>query len=455
MAALTSGLLAIATVGAVSAYRQRAFRDESEQQARATAAFLSGLTGTAPLDRLVASYDGVDAEVVALTPDGSMSSTPRLSERTVPATLRSTPPGGTRATTMTIAGVRRYVVAVASPDAVTLVFYFSMRTLDDGLYELRAILAAGWLLSVAVALLVGQVMAQRTLRPVATAARTARAIRSGDLDARVPVLGDDEFALLAREFNAMADALQAKITEIAAAHDRERRFTADAAHDLLTPLSALVSAATLAEKRVAEAPPGLRRVIELIAGDARRTARLAEELLDLAALDAERSVSLAPVSLRDVLADVAASFGRDDLVIDAAADAVVVSDVTCLTRVVGNLVENAFAHGRPPVVVTACGLPDERSGGSYATIDVADHGEGIPAEHRGHVFERFYKADPARAAPGTGLGLAIAQESARLIGASVELVTTGPGRTVFRVTVPPAIEPTSGRELAPQPAEHG
>ena len=106
------------------------------------------------------------------------------------------------------------------------------------------------------------------------------------------------------------------------------------------------------------------------------------------------------------------------------------SDPRRLERIVANLVDNAFQHGGSEVAV--------RIGrqGDTAEVEVADDGPGIPAEHRPHVFERFYKADAARSGGGTGLGLAIAQENARLLGGEIEVWSEPGAGTRFTLHVP-------------------
>ena len=100
---------------------------------------------------------------------------------------------------------------------------------------------------------------------------------------------------------------------------------------------------------------------------------------------------------------------------------IVTTDPRRLERIVANLVGNALEHGGDGVVIRV------GRDGARAFVEVADQGPGIPPDHLSHLFERFYKADPARSSPGSGLGLAIAQENARLLGGEIE-VWSEPGK---------------------------
>lgn len=110
----------------------------------------------------------------------------------------------------------------------------------------------------------------------------------------------------------------------------------------------------------------------------------------------------------------------------------VVTDRTRVDRIVANLIGNALEHGEAPVEVTVA------RDGSGASVHVADAGPAIPPEHFEHVFDRFYRADPARSGPGSGLGLAIARENARLLGGDVDARSDGDG-TRFTLRLPSAV----------------
>jgi signal transduction histidine kinase len=297
--------------------------------------------------------------------------------------------------------------------------------------QLRTALLAGWVLVVIVAALVGRVLARRTLEPVGRASQAARAVAEGLLDTRLPVSDHDEFGTWAESFNQMAAALEAKILALSTAQARERRFTADVAHELRTPVTALVAAASLLREHLGELPWAARRPAELLTADVVRLRRLVEELMEISRLDAgQEGVSVRPVDLTGLVRAIVDSRGWHGRV-DVAGDPVLVAtDPRRLERILANLVANAVEHGGHEVEV------DVRAAASTATVRVIDHGPGIAAEHLPHLFDRFYKADPARSGPGSGLGLAIARENARLLGIELQVWSEVGTGTEFRLTLP-------------------
>ena len=136
------------------------------------------------------------------------------------------------------------------------------------------------------AALVGRLLARRTLEPVARASEAARLMAGGRLDTRLPAGPADEFGAWAAAFNEMADALEAKIAELVAAQERERRFTANVAHELRTPLAALVAEASLLSEQGGQLPAPARRPVELLVADVRRLRTLVDELMEISRLDA-------------------------------------------------------------------------------------------------------------------------------------------------------------------------
>jgi two-component system sensor histidine kinase MtrB len=293
------------------------------------------------------------------------------------------------------------------------------------------VLLTGWVIVTALAALVGNAVARRTLRPVREASEAAHALAGGMLDTRLDTGRVDEFGAWARDFNTMASALEQKITELSEASERERRFTADVAHELRTPLTSVVAAASILEEDLSALPAASRRPLEVLVAELRRLRGLVDDLLELSRLDAgQEQVQIEEVSLPDLVVSVLGSYGWAGRVQVDAEPCAVGTDRRRVERVVANLVGNAVQYGDDPIVIRV------RPGPPAATIEVSDCGPGIPAEDVQRVFDRFAKLDAARSSGGSGLGLAISRENATLLGGALEAVSRpGPGIT-FRLTIP-------------------
>jgi two-component system sensor histidine kinase MtrB len=315
-----------------------------------------------------------------------------------------------------------------SPDQLYVIF--SEEQIQRDLRQLRAVLLAGALVVTALAAAVGYALARRTLEPVSRASAAAHALAEGLLETRLPAGSRDEFGAWAHAFNRMAAALAGKIEALSRAQERERRFTADVAHELRTPVTALVAEASLLRAELAQIPPSVRRPTELLLADVVRLRHLVDELMEISRLDGEQeAVHQQPVNVAELLSAVVVAGGWQERVRVTGPAVVVETDPRRLQRVVTNLLANALEHGAPPVTVTL------GTGPQTVTVAVADHGPGLAPEHLPRLFDRFYKVDASRSGPGSGLGLAIARENARLLGGDIE-VTSRPGAgSEFRVTL--------------------
>jgi signal transduction histidine kinase len=311
-------------------------------------------------------------------------------------------------------------------------------SLHTDLGQLRNALLAAWLAVVLLAAGVGHTLARRTLEPVARAGRAARAVAEGLLGTRLPVRGRDEFGAWAESFDEMAAALEAKIRDLSQAQARERRFTADVAHELRTPVTALVAEASLLREQLDQMPQGARRPAELLLTDVVRLRRLVEELIEISRLDAGRvSVHHRAVDLSGLLSTIVQARNWTDRVKVTGEPVTLHTDPRRRERVLGNLLANAVAHGGSGVTASV------RRSGAQVTVTIADRGPGIAPEHLPHLFDRFYKADPSRTGAGSGLGLAIAEENARLLGARLRVDSVVGAGTWFHVDLPAGGPPPS------------
>ena len=444
--ALVAAVTAVAVAVTSFALVRRAVLDRAGDDALRTArsalteaveAIPPGATGDEVagfVDRLVAR-SGSAFDVVTVMPDGTTDTTSiETSAAAVPADLAGPVGAGRLVSVRTdIAGRPRNVVGGQVPDAASLYFFFPLDDIERDLGTLRNVLAGVAVALVVLSALVGALAARALLRPLRRARRAVRRIEVGLLETRLPVAGNDEFADLAESFNRMAAALERTVADLRALEATQRQFVADVSHELRTPLTALTTAADVLEAHQEGIDDTGRRAARLLVVESRRLGGLVADLMEISRLDA----GVAPMAWDDV--DVAnlvrgalASRGWQARVETRLEPGVVISaDPRRLDAVVGNLVGNAFEHGRPPVVVTLA------ADDTAVRLEVADAGDGIAPEYLASVFERFSKADPSRPrSAGSGLGLAIARENARLHGGDVT-VANRPGRgAVFTVVLP-------------------
>jgi signal transduction histidine kinase len=232
------------------------------------------------------------------------------------------------------------------------------------------------------------------------------------------------------------EALEDKIAALAEARDREQRFAADVAHELRTPIGAILTAAShLADDPGAPAEDA-RDVGRIIVASARRLERLTSELLELHRLEAgQLELQIEDVDLGTAARHAVAANGWVERVevVDPGSPVLVQTDRRRLDRIVVNLVANAVRHGgcRIRVVVS--------DGDESAWLTVSDDGAGIPAAALPHVFDRHYKVSGDRSAvvdDGSGLGLAIAHESAERLHGSLSVSSTEGVGTTFTLWLP-------------------
>jgi two-component system OmpR family sensor kinase len=298
---------------------------------------------------------------------------------------------------------------------------------------MRILLLVGALALIA-ATLASWWLIRRGLRPVDRMVDTAAAIAAGDLGRRVPDADPrTELGRLGGALNEMLHQIERAIHARTASEERLRRFVADAAHELRTPLTSLRGYAELYRQGALVGENGVANAMRRIEAEGARMARLVDDMLLLARLDQQRGIERRPVDVvalvREAAEDFRAVAPDRPLTETIDGEAIVTGDPARLRQVLDNLLTNARTHAPAG---TAVHLSVAREGDQVA-IAVADEGRGIPAEDRAKVFERFWRADPARGRGGTGLGLAIV---ASLVAAHGGTVTVdGPPGKGARFTV--------------------
>jgi two-component system sensor histidine kinase MtrB len=420
VAAVATGALALGTYLVVSKSRLDDAANRSLAQARSNLVLARTVLGRSSSPRDIAQLDfykrPADFETLAVRRGEPIRSGFSFGARQVSAELRSLVRSGDLAFERVQIAEKPYLVAGGrvQPSPVELYFFFSEEALQDDLAQLRTILLVGWAIVVALSAVAGALVARRVLRPVGQASSAAHALAEGLLETRLAVDTQDEFGVWAASFNEMAEALQEKIRALSEAQARERRFTSDVAHELRTPVTALAGEASLVTQHLDRMPPEAARPAQLLVDDVGRLRRLVEELMEISRFDAGREgVRTESVDLSTLAARLLRSRGWGTRVSLDAEPMVVETDPRRAERILSNLVDNALTHGGRDVGVQI------RQNESGVLVEVRDGGRGIAPEHVDHVFERFYKADPARGG-GSGLGLAIALENARLLGGRID-----------------------------------
>ncbi|MGZ4590055.1 MAG: MtrAB system histidine kinase MtrB [Actinomycetes bacterium] len=304
----------------------------------------------------------------------------------------------------------------------------------------RALLLA----ALGLVLLVGGIawlVTRQVVTPVRMAARIAERLSAGRLEERMRVRGEDDLARLAASFNKMAISLQRQIRQLEDLSRVQRRFVSDVSHELRTPLTTVRMAADVLHEARTDFDPVVERSAEILQAQLDRFEALLTDLLEISRYDAGAAVLEAePTDLRLVVDSVVegmeqlAEHKGSTLVVRASGGpAIAEVDSRRIERILRNLLANAIEHGegRPITVDIAA---DEHA----VAVAVRDHGVGLAAGEAAMVFNRFWRADPARARTtgGTGLGLSIAMEDAHLHGGWLQVWGEIGDGAQFRLTLP-------------------
>ena len=323
----------------------------------------------------------------------------------------------------------------------TLYYLFPMSDQEQTLSLVRrALLTGGTLLLVLVGGLTWLVTRQ-VVTPVRLARRVAERLASGRLEERMHVRGDDDIARLGTSFNQMASSLQKQIRQLEELSRVQRRFVSDVSHELRTPLTTVRMAGDVLHDARDRFDPATARSAELLQKELDRFELLLTDLLEISRFDAGAAVlDLEDVNLVDVAHRVAESTyalairHHTRVVVRSPQQPCVAEvDVRRVERVVRNLVANAIDHADGHDIVIWLEADDEAT-----ALAVRDYGVGLKPGEAAMVFNRFWRADPARARTtgGTGLGLSISLEDAHLHGGWLQAWGEPGGGAQFRLTLP-------------------
>jgi two-component system sensor histidine kinase MtrB len=337
-------------------------------------------------------------------------------------------------------------------NAYVLHYFFPLTQLQNELYLIQRTLVLVGLALVFLLAGIAWLVTRWVVMPVARAAHGAQLLSTGRLEERLEVHGQDEIAALATSFNEMAASLQDKMRELQELSQVQRQFVSDVSHELRTPLTTIRMAADLLYEAREQLESSASRSAELLQSQLGRFESLLADLLEISRYDANAATLEADlVDVCDVVrqsADVAQQLAeRRGCRIEfrlPAEPCLVEMDSRRVERILRNLLCNAVEHGEGRDVVVAAAADRDA-----AAVAVRDFGVGLLPGEEHLVFDRFWRADPARARTtgGTGLGLAIALEDARLHGGWLEAWGMPGSGSVFRLTLPR----TAGGELVGSP----
>ncbi|MEU5718887.1 MtrAB system histidine kinase MtrB [Streptomyces sp. NPDC020403] len=340
-----------------------------------------------------------------------------------------------------------------------LYYLFPLTQEEKSLTLVTTTLATAGLFVVVLLGAIAWFVVRQVVTPVRMAAGIAERLSAGRLQERMKVTGEDDIARLGEAFNKMAQNLQLKIQQLEELSRMQRRFVSDVSHELRTPLTTVRMAADVIHEARVDFDPVTARSAELLGDQLDRFESLLSDLLEISRFDAgAAALEAEPIDLRTVVRRViggaeplAERKGTLIRVVGDEQPVIAEADARRVERVLRNLVVNAVEHGEGRDVVVRMGAAQ----GAVA-VAVRDYGVGLKPGEATRVFNRFWRADPARARTtgGTGLGLSIAVEDARLHGGWLQAWGEPGGGSQFRLTLPrTADEPLRGSPIPLEPED--
>ncbi|NNM46345.1 HAMP domain-containing histidine kinase [Knoellia sp. DB2414S] len=332
------------------------------------------------------------------------------------------------------------VVDVPLAGRYDLYAVFPMEREESTLALITRTFTIGGLVLVLLVGAIAWVVTRQVVNPVRRAAIVAERLSSGRLNERMRARGEDDLALLAKSFNEMADSLQTQIRQLEGLSRVQQRFVSDVSHELRTPLTTIRMAVDLIHDSRSGFEPAVARSAELLRGELDRFEELLADLLEISRFDA--GAAALDVDATDLRDSVARAVEAARPIAERWGSAVTVSnhgpteaeiDARRVERILRNLVVNALEHGEGRPVDVAIAGND-----TAVAVTVRDHGVGLRPGEAALVFNRFWRADPARARTtgGTGLGLAISLEDARLHEGWLQAWGEPGQGSLFRLTLP-------------------
>lgn len=352
-----------------------------------------------------------------------------------------------RTVSLNVRGVQTPSVIVGSKITIPVAGQYELYLVYDisdaqaTLDFMQSTLAVGGLIMILLLGMIAYFVTGRIVAPVARAAEVAEALALGSLDKRLPERGQDIVATLARSFNKMAQSLETQIGELSKLSKMQQRFVSDVSHELRTPLTTIKLAAEMLEVRSGELDEKAKRSLDTLISQVARFESLLADLLEISRYDAGAVIAeLESNDLNTVvqmaaagLEPLAETLGCELQVKPHKSEVIAEIDRRRIERVLRNLISNAIEHGTGKPIVIEVGQSK-----TAVAVTITDFGVGMSRAQMDRVFDRFWRADPARkrTTGGTGLGLAISLEDTHLHHGWLQVTSKPNQGTTFRITLP-------------------
>ena len=437
---LVTGLLALVTWNLASNYmldqRRQSAMGQFSANSRLITAYLhrhpaTDLGRPAALDQSLLQLEYDQEDTVALRAGGRWITDGPLADpstmSSMSAELLADVPPSTMPIRRVVAGRPVLATAATIPgEDGSYLELSALGDLDQTLHYIRSVLLAGIGASLLLGLMLGRWAGREALRPLAELTRTAGRVAGGDLRARLPEQGDADLATLAASFNRTTAALEQRVA-------RDARFAGDVSHELRSPLTTMINAAAVLNRRQGELSAIGRQALALLTADIQRFQRMVVDLLEISRGHSTNEHDLERCDFADLVRHtLMARHESVPLQLDRPPPPVL-ADRRRLERAVANLLDNAAQHAGGVVRVAVT-----RRGGS-ARLEVDDAGPGIPVELRERVFERFTRGDRSGDRGddgGSGLGLALVAQHVRGHAGTVWVEDRPGGGSRFVVELP-------------------
>ena len=341
-----------------------------------------------------------------------------------------------------------------------LYLVFDLSAEQQSLELVQSALAVAGIIMIAMIAAVSYLVTRSLVSPVEEAAEAAQSLSAGMLDRRLPEKGEDSIAQLAKSFNKMAGSLQQQIQQLDQLSRMQRRFVSDVSHELRTPLTTIKLAGEVIFGNREKLDPALSRSAELMQNQIERFEKLLADLLEISRYDAGAvTPELEQQDLNAVVGAAIASIEplarskNTEIKIVLPPGAVEAEiDGKRIERLLRNLLSNAVEHGEGKPITVHVGENNQA-----VAVCVSDQGVGMSRAQLERVFDRFWRADPARqrSVGGTGLGLAISKEDATLHRGWLQVWSKPSKGTSFRLTLPKQRESVIANSPIPLPPDGG